>query len=230
MKEFLSNSLYFGLAISLGAYIVGLLLKKKFKLVIFNPLLIAIAITIVVLVILDIDYQSYNNSAKYLSYLLTPATVCLAIPLYEQYSMLKKNMTAILIGILSGVITSGLTIFAMSLMFRLGHIEYVTLLPKSITTAIGIGLSDELNGYIAITVTAIMITGLFGNIAGEFLCRICGIKHPVAKGIAIGTSTHVMGTAKAMEIGEVEGAMSSLSVAVAGIMTVAASIIFEGLI
>ncbi|MBQ7878347.1 MAG: LrgB family protein [Bacteroidaceae bacterium] len=226
----LSDSQYFGLILSLGAYIAGLLLKRKYKLFIFNPLLIAIALTITILVILDIDYQSYNSSAKYLGYLLTPATVCLAIPLYEQFAMLKKNLTAILIGISSGVITSCATIFAMSLIFRLGHVEYVTLLPKSITTAIGIGLSDELNGYIAITVAAIMITGLFGNIAGEFLCRITGVKHPVARGIAIGTSTHVMGTAKAMELGEIEGAMSSLSVAVAGIITVVAAIIFEGLI
>lgn len=230
MKEMLSDSQYFGLILSLGAYIAGLLLKRKYKLFIFNPLLIAIALTITILVILDIDYQSYNSSAKYLGYLLTPATVCLAIPLYEQFAMLKKNLTAILIGISSGVITSCATIFAMSLIFRLGHVEYVTLLPKSITTAIGIGLSDELNGYIAITVAAIMITGLFGNIAGEFLCRITGVKHPVARGIAIGTSTHVMGTAKAMELGEIEGAMSSLSVAVAGIITVVAAIIFEGLI
>lgn len=226
----LSDSQYFGLILSLGAYIAGMLLKRKCKLFIFNPLLIAIALTITILVILDIDYQSYNSSAKYLGYLLTPATVCLAIPLYEQFAMLKKNFTAILIGISSGVITSCATIFAMSLMFRLGHVEYVTLLPKSITTAIGIGLSDELNGYIAITVAAIMITGLFGNIAGEFLCRMTGVKHPVARGIAIGTSTHVMGTAKAMELGEIEGAMSSLSVAVAGIITVVAAIIFEGLI
>ena len=118
----------------------------------------------------------------------------------------------------------------MSLLFRLGHTEYVTLLPKSITTAIGIGLSEELGGYVAITVAAIMITGLFGNITGAVLCRILGIKHPIAKGIAIGTASHVMGTAKAMEIGKTEGAMSSLSVAVAGCMTVGAAIIFEGFI
>ena len=132
-----------------------------------------------------------------------------------------------MIGIASGVITSAVTILILALLFKLNHAQYVTLLPKSITTAIGIGLSEELGGYVAITVSAIMITGLFGNIAGELLCRILGIKHPVAKGIAIGTSTHVMGTAKAMEIGEIEGAMSSLAIAVAGCMTVLASILFE---
>ena len=118
----------------------------------------------------------------------------------------------------------------MALLFALDHTQYVTLLPKSITTAIGIGMAEELGGYVPITVSTIVITGLFGNIAGEALCRIFGITHPIAKGISIGTSTHVMGTAKAMEMGEIEGAMSSLSVAVAGCITVAVAIFFENLI
>lgn len=230
MKEFLGNSIFFGIILTLGAYLLGVVLKRRFNIFIFNPLLVAITISISVLAITGIEYSQYNSGASHISILLTPATVCLAIPLYEQIQLLKKNATAILIGIASGVLTSGITIAAMSILFALGHKEYVTLLPKSITTAIGIGLSQELDGYIAITVAAIIITGLFGNIAGDILCRICGIKHPVAKGIAIGTSTHVMGTSKAMEIGEVEGAMSSLSVAVAGCMTVAAAILFENIV
>ena len=230
MKEILSDSLFFGVGISVGAYLLGTFIKKKCNFFLFNPLLIAITTTIATLLVTGIEYQHYYNGAKYLSYLLTPATVALAIPLYEQVKSLKSNLTAILIGISSGVLTSSVSIFAMSLLFRLGHTEYVTLLPKSITTAIGIGLSEELNGYVAITVSAIMITGLFGNIAGAAICRLFGIKHPVATGIAIGTATHVMGTAKAMEVGEVEGAMSSLSVAVAGCITVGVAIIFEGFI
>ena len=230
MKEILGDSLFFGVGISVGTYILGSMIKKRVNFFLFNPLLLAITMTIATLLVTGIEYREYNNGAKYLSYLLTPATVSLAIPLYEQISVLKKNLTAILIGIASGVVTSGFSIFAMALLFGLGHTEYVTLLPKSITTAIGIGLSQELDGYVAITVSAIMITGLFGNIAGAGICRLFGIKHPIARGIAIGTASHVMGTAKAMEIGEVEGAMSSLSVAVAGCMTVGAAIIFEGLI
>lgn len=230
MKEILGNSLFFGVGISIGTYILGTIIKKKVNFFLFNPLLLAIAMTIATLLITGIEYSEYNNSAKYLSYLLTPATVALAIPLYEQVTILKKNLTAILIGIASGVVTSGFSIFVMALLFRLNHTEYVTLLPKSITTAIGIGLSQELDGYIAITVTAIMITGLFGNIAGEVLCRLLGIKNPIATGIAIGTASHVMGTSRAMEIGKIEGAMSSLSVAVAGCMTVGAAILFKGLI
>ena len=225
-----TGSLFFGVAISIGSYIIGYCLKKKYNYFFFNPLLVAIVSTISILLLFNIEYTEYNNGAKYLSYLLTPATVALAIPLYEQTKLLRKNSTAILIGITSGVLTSFISIFAMALLFALDHTQYVTLLPKSITTAIGIGMAEELGGYVPITVSTIVITGLFGNIAGEALCRIFGITHPIAKGISIGTSTHVMGTAKAMEMGEIEGAMSSLSVAVAGCITVAVAIFFENLI
>lgn len=230
MKEFIGCSVFLGIGATLIAYIIGLLLKKKFKLFIFNPLLVAIALCIALLAVTGIKYEEYNNGAQHISILLTPATVCLAIPLYEQLQLLRKNYIAILIGIASGVLTSGFTIFLMSLLFNLNHTQYVTLFPKSITTAIGIGLSQELDGYIAITVAAIMITGLFGNIAGDMLCKILRIKNNVAQGIAVGTASHVMGTSKAMEMGAVQGAMSSLSVAVAGCMTVLSAILFENLI
>ena len=227
MKELLCNSVYFGVVLSLAAYWVGMLLKKRFRLQVLNPLMIAIALTIIVLLVCGVDYQSYNQSAKYLTYLLTPATVCLAIPLYEQFKLLKQNVTAIMVGISTGVVTALLSIFLMSLLFKLGHQEYVTLLPKSITTAIGIGLSEEMEGYVSITVASIMITGLFGNIAGEMICKLFRITHPIAKGVAFGTSAHVMGTSRAMEIGKVEGAMSSLSIVVAGLLTVLGAILFE---
>lgn len=227
MRDILATSLFFGMGISMGTYLLGVAIKKRVNFFLFNPLLLAIILTIATLLVTGIEYQEYYEGAKYLSYLLTPATVALAIPLYEQVTILKKNPTAILVGIASGVLTSGITIFAMALLFKLGHIEYVTLLPKSITTAIGMDLSAELDGVVPITVSAIMITGLFGNIAGTQLCRLLGIKNPIAKGIAIGTASHVMGTSKAMEIGKVEGAMASLSVAVAGCMTVGAAILFK---
>ena len=230
MKELIGCSVFWGIGATLIAYIIGLLLKKNFKLFIFNPLLVAIALCIALLAVTGIKYEEYNNGAQHISVLLTPATVCLAIPLYEQLQLLRKNYIAILIGIASGVLTSGFTIFLMSLLFNLNHTQYVTLFPKSITTAIGIGLSQELDGYIAITVAAIMITGLFGNIAGDMLCKILRIKNNVAQGIAVGTASHVMGTSKAMEMGAVQGAMSSLSVAVAGCMTVLSAILFENLI
>ena len=217
MKEFLSDSVFFGVAISILAYELGVFLKKKLKLAVFNPLLISIVAVIVFLVAFHIPYESYNEGAKYLSYLLTPATVCLAIPLYEQFELLKQNVAAIFAGLISGVLTSVICVLVLSLLFHFDHAQYVTLLPKSITTAIGMGISDELGGYVTITVAVIIITGIIGNMFGDVICRLCGIKHPIATGLAIGTATHAMGTAKAMEIGEIEGAMSSLSIAVAGL-------------
>ena len=226
MDNALLLSAYFGVFISMVAYFIGELLKKKFKLAIFNPLLIAIVIVIVALKLCNISYDTYYSSAKYLSYLLTPATVCLAIPLYEQFELLKNNWKAVMIGIFSGVIGSLSSVLALALIFSLSHEEYITLLPKSITTAIGMGISEELGGIVTITVAAIVITGIIGNMFAEGICKLCKIEHPIAKGLAIGTASHAMGTAKAMEIGEIEGAMSSLSIAVAGLMTVVGASIF----
>lgn len=227
IKDVFQDSVFFGVFISIVSYIFGMFLKKKLKLAIFNPLLVSTTIIIILLLSLNIDYQDYYDGAKYLSYLLTPATVCLAIPLYEQFELLKGNYKAIICGIFSGVLASLSSVFAMSLLFKLTHEEYVTLLPKSITTAIGMGISEELGGYVDITVAVIIITGIIGNVFAEIICRIFKIKEPIAVGIAIGTSSHALGTAKAIEIGEVEGAMSSLSIAVAGIFTVIGASIFS---
>lgn len=227
MFNFLENSAFFGVAISVISYGIGILLKKKFKLAMLNPLLISIVITIAFLALTGISYEKYDEGAKYLSYLLTPATVCLAIPLYEQLELLKKNWHAVLIGILSGVLSSLGAILGMALMFGFSHEEYVTFLPKSITTAIGMGVSEKLGGYVSISVAAIIITGVLGNIFAEIIFRIFRIREPIAKGIALGTSSHAIGTAKAMELGEVEGAMSSLSIVVAGLITVVGATIFS---
>ncbi len=230
MNEFMLDSAFAGVTISLLTYMIGMALKKKFHSGILNPLLLSIAVTIVLLLSAGVDYDTYNEGAKYLSWLLTPATVCLAIPLYEQLELLKKNWAAVAAGIVSGVLTSLATVFVLALLFGLNHQEYVTLLPKSITTAIGMGVSEELGGYVTITVAVIVITGVLGNILGELVCRIFGIKEPIAKGLALGTSAHAIGTAKAMELGEIEGAMSSLSIAVAGVITVVGASIFANLL
>ncbi len=230
MSNFFESSAFLGVAVSLLSYALGSFLKKKFKTGIFNPLLISIIITIVFLLTCNIDYDTYNDGAKYLSWLLTPATVCLAIPLYQQIELLKKNHKAVLVGILSGVLTSLTTIMILAFIFKLSHKEYVTMLPKSITTAIGIGVSEELGGYVTITVAVIILTGVLGNILAEEICKLFKINHPIAKGIAIGTASHAIGTAKAMELGEIEGAMSSLSIAVSGILTVVGSIGFAKII
>ena len=230
MNHFFEESMFAGVALSLLAYALGVVLKKKFKLGIFNPLLISIAATILVIVFGKVDYEVYHEGAKYLSYLLTPATVCLAIPLYEQWELLKKNVKAVIAGLVTGTITSLTTVFVLALICRLSHEEYVTLLPKSITTAIGMGVSEELGGYVAITVAVIIITGVLGNMLGETICKVFRITEPISKGLAMGASSHAIGTAKAMDMGEIEGAMSSLAIAVSGILTVLLSSIYACLI
>ena len=230
MNQMIINSTTIGVVISVMGYELGLLLKRKFESAIFNPLLISIIFVICCLLLFRVDYDNYNKSAQYLSYLLTPATVCLAIPLYQQIKLLKENVVAIFAGIISGVLTSLVFIFVFALIFNFGHEEYVTLLPKSITTAIGMGISEELGGYVTITVAVIIITGVLGNICGEAVCKIFKITNPVAKGIALGTSSHAIGTAKAMEMGEIEGAMSSLSIVIAGICTMVGASVFANFI
>lgn len=226
MNELVFNSATIGVVLSLAAYEMGVFLKKKTNHPIFNPLLISIILVMVFLVVFGIDYESYNSSAKYLSYLLTPATVCLAIPLYQQLELLKKNFVAIMLGILSGVLTSAGVILAMSILFGLSHEEYVTLLPKSITSAIGMGVSEELGGYVTITVAVIIVTGIFGSLICEMVFRVFRIRNAISRGLALGTSSHAMGTVKALEIGEIEGAMSSLAIVVAGLCTVAGASVF----
>ena len=227
MDSLILSSATVGIVISLLAYEIGLAAQRKWKLAILNPLLISIILVIGFLVLFHVEYDSYNNSAQYLSYLLTPATVCLAIPLYLQLDLLKKNIGAILIGVFSGVLASLGSVLAMTVLFGLDHKQYVTMLPKSITTAIGMGVSEELGGYVTITVAVIIITGVIGNMSAEFICKMFRIKSPISRGLAIGTASHAVGTARAMELGEVEGAMSSLAIVVCGLCTVVGASIFS---
>ena len=228
MKEILCNSAYFGVTVSLIGYGAGIMLKKKFKYAFLNPLLISIIFVIGVVMLCGVDYESYENSAQYLSYLLTPATVCLAVPLYQQMTLLKKNLAAVACGILAGVLASLGSVLLLAFLFGLEHDVYVTLLPKAITTAIGMGVSEELGGLVTITVAVIIVTGVIGYVIGEAVCKLFRIYEPIAKGLALGTSSHAIGTAKALEMGEVEGAMSSLAIAVAGLLTVIGASVFAG--
>mgnify|MGYP001132065303 CR=1 FL=1 len=228
MKDFLTNSVFLGGVTSLLAYEIGTLLKKKFKLAIFNPLLIAVICVMAVLILFHIDYDTYNEGGQYISYLLTPATVSLAVPLYRQIELLKNNIKAVAAGILSGVLASMVGVYILARAFHLNSQLYVTLLPKSITTAIGMGVSEELGGLVTITVAVIIITGVLGNVIAEAVLKVAKIEEPIAKGLALGTSAHAIGTSKAMELGPVEGAMSSLAIAVAGLLTVIAASVFAG--
>ena len=230
MIDFLINSSMFGVALSLVAFWIGLFVRKKTGLSILSPLVTATAIIIVFLVLTGIEYETYDEGASLLRYFLTPATVCLAIPLYQKLQMLKDNFLAIMAGIVAGVLVSALSILAMCLWFNFDHQMYVTLLPKSITTAIGISASKELGGIVALTTASIIITGNVGGMFAEVIFKLFGIKEPISKGLALGTGSHVMGTSKAMEIGELEGAMGSLAIAVAGVITVVVLPIFAEII
>ena len=223
----LSNTVYWGVLISIGSYLLGKYLQKRFHIILFNPLLFSTVFTVIFLLVFKIDYNTYYEKADYLYYLLTPTTVCLAIPLYEQIKPLKANFSAIIIGISAGVLASLCSILIFSVMFHFSHEMYLTLLPKSITAAMGMSVSEELGGIPSLTVPIIIMTGITGNIIAEKVCKLLRIKEPIAKGIAIGSASHAMGTAKAMEMGEIEGAMSSLSIAVAGVLTVIGASIFS---
>ncbi len=220
MNGFVENSAYFGLALSVGAYLLGCGVRRKWNCAVFNPLLIAVILVTALLAIAGIPYKSYDSGAKYLSYFLTPATVCLAVPLYKQTAMLKKFALPIAAGIFAGVAASAVSVFIMSKVLGVGHTIYVTLLPKSITTAIGMGVSLEAGGIVTITVVSIILTGILGSIIAEPVFKLCRITDPIAKGLALGVSSHAIGTVKALEIGETEGAMSSLAIAAAGLATV----------
>ena len=226
MNAFFASSATAGFVLSLLSYELGVWIRKKTRSDLANPLLISIALCILFLLATGVEVEQYQKSAGYLSYFLTPATVALAIPLYKQLELLKGNLKAILLGVLSGTLASLATVLVLCLVLRLGHETYVTLLPKSITTAIGLGVSRELGGNETITVAMIIITGVQGNILARGMARLLKIKSPVARGLMIGTASHAIGTAKAMEMGEVEGAMSSLAIVVAGLMTVVGASVF----
>ena len=222
----LENSVFFGVLISLGSYGIGMWLKRKTGLSLMNPLFVAITLVICILLLFNIDYPTYKRGADVISYMLTPATICLAVPLYQQVELLKKNYKEVLAGVTSGRLSSLVSILILAMLFHLDHATYVTFLPKSITTAIGIGVSEELGGCVAVTVVVIIVTGVIGNIFAEKFLRLIKIEEPIAKGIAIGSASHAVGTSKAMEMGAVEGSMSSLSIVVCGIMTVIGASIF----
>ena len=230
MESIAGTSLYFGMLLSVGAYLFGVWLKKKTGLSILNPLLVAIIAVILFLKVFHVSYEAYNKGGEYLSYFLTPATVCLAIPLYKQLELLLNNKLAVGASILTGVLGSAGSVLVMAKAFGLNHQIYVTLLPKSITTAIGMGVSEEAGGIVTLTDVSIIVTGIIGNIIADLVFQLLKIEEPMAKGLALGTSAHAIGTARALELGEVEGAMSSLAIAVAGVLTVIVVPLISGMI
>lgn len=229
MKELFMNSALFGVTLTISTFLLGDVIHRKTHFFLFSPLLVSVTCCIVTLILAKIPYENYCRGGDWIGFFLTPSTVCLAFPLYEQFEKLKKNWYAILGGIISGVLSNLTFIFVMCMIFKIGHREYVSLLPKSITTAIALALTDEFHGFVPITVMMVIISGNMGNLFAPQLCKIFHIKNPVARGIATGTSSHALGTAKAIEMGDIEGAMSGLSIAVSGLLTVVFAPIFANL-
>ena len=219
MNEFLSQLPMFSLVLTLGAYQIGLFFQKKWRSPLCNPLLISVALIVAVLLVTGFSVEQYQVDMKIFSWLITPATVALAVPLYEHLQKLKKNLPAILAGVAAGAIAALASVFALCAVFSLDKQTTVSLLPKSITTAIGMAVSGQNGGIEALTSLVIAFTGIVGCITGPILCKLLKLEHPVAQGVAFGTAAHVIGTAKASELGSIQGAVSSLSLAVAGILT-----------
>jgi len=219
MEELISTP-YFGLIISILTFELGIYLNKKTNLSLFNPLLVSIVLTISILVAFNIDLQIYNQGGDLLSFFLGPATVILAVPLYNRLELLKTNYKAILIGITTGTLTGIVSIIYLTKLFKLDVGVGLAMIPKSVTTPIGMEISKQIGGISSITVAAIILTGILGAVIGPFICNLFGIKNKVAVGIAIGTSSHAVGTSRAIELGETEGAMSGLAIGIAGLITV----------
>ncbi len=213
------NSPLFGILLSLVAFEIGVTISKKFKYSFLNPLLIANILIVGFLLTTGISLESYNVGGDYISVMLSPATVVLAVPLYRQISKLKQFWKPILAGIFAGSLTSLACVIVASKLIGLSDTLMLSLLPKSITIPMGSVVSAQIGGIPPVTIIAITITGITGAVAAPAVCRFCRIKHKVAQGIAIGTASHALGTTKAMEMGEVQGAMSSLSIGVAGLFT-----------
>ena len=232
LDQIASGIPFFGMFLCAAVYLLAIWLREKTRLSVMNPFFVSCVLLILILLVTGITPETFSQGklladgsrdgtgAKFFQIMLTPATVCLAIPLYEKLEYLKKYPLAIMCGIVSGAVTSLITVYAIANIFSLTQAEYVTLLPKSITTAIGMVVSEKLGGSVPGTAALIALTGIFGNVIAGSVMKLFRITHPVAVGLACGTSAHAIGTTRAHEFGEVEEAMSGLSIAICGILTV----------
>lgn len=219
MSEFFAGSDFFAVALTLVIFSLASLCQQKWKLAILNPILLSGLAVIGVLKLLSIPNSVYQEGCRFLNFLLTPATICLAVSFYEQFQNLKRHLLAVTAGVIAGTIASIGTVWLLSRAFGLEQALTLSLLPKSITTAIGVVLSQEIGGIAAITTAAIVITGIVGNMIGPICCKFFRLKSEVAQGVAFGTASHVIGTSKASQLSSLTGAVSSLALTIAGVVT-----------
>ena len=218
MEKLLNNEV-FGLILTIFVYLFFIKVCNRFKNPLLNPLLLTTIGIIGILVVFKIPIEYYEFGGNYIKFFLGPATIVLALPLYRQLHLLKKHLMPILIGVFVGSLTSLISVYFLSKILNLNLEILISLLPKSITTPIGMSISETYGGIVSLTITAIVITGITGSITAPWIIKIAKIKSDVAKGIAIGTASHAVGTSKAIEMGETIGAMSGLAIALAGTIT-----------
>lgn len=226
----LAQSPFFGIALTVGAYWVGVRVQKRTGLVICNNMIISVALIIAVLVLFDIPYEAYYQGGSLINLFLGPATTCLAVTVYAKRELLRRYWLPVLVGCLTGVVVSVGSVLAMCRLFGLDAVMTASLLPKSVTTPIATAVSEAHGGISAITVAAVIFTGILGNLAAPFLGRLFRVRDPLAEGLGIGACSHAMGTAKALELGETQGAMSGLAIGVCGIFTALAALFFDALL
>jgi predicted murein hydrolase (TIGR00659 family) len=221
------SSPFFGIVLSVAAYCIGVFLQKKTRSVAVNPLLIAVLLIICFLSLFNIPLSSFNQGGDFITLFLTPATAVLALPIYRQIQLLKKNLLPVLVASAAGSAVSMGSIYLLCQLFQLDQTMTASLLPKSVTTPIAIEVSSALGGIPSITVAAVVFTGILGAVLSPLLIKLFRVDNPVAAGIAIGASSHAVGTSKAIELGEVQGAMSGIAIAVSGLFTVLFALILQ---
>lgn len=226
----LTESPFFGVALTVAAYWLGTKIQKKTGLVICNSIIIAVTLLIAVLSVFHIPYEAYYQGGSIINMLLGPATACMAVTIYAKLDLLKKNWLPVLLGCLAGTVTSIGSILVMCRLFGLDAAMTASLLPKSVTTPIASAVSESHGGVVSITVAAVIFTGILGNLAAPFLVKLFRVKDPLAAGLGIGACSHAIGTAKALELGETEGAMSGLAIGVCGIITALLALGFDWLL
>lgn len=227
MREAVFSSPFFGITLSLAAYCIGVMICRRTSLAICNPLLISYLIIIPTLLLAGIPLEWYENGGDLIDMFLSPATAVLALTVYRQRKLVRRHIIAIAAGTVAGCVTSITTVCAMCRLLSLDGIVTASLLPKSITTPMAIAVSQSLGGIGPLTVLAVIFTGILGSILAPLMTRVFRIRDEVVQGIAIGASSHAVGTGKAIEMGEIQGAMSSISLVISGILTVLVSIPFS---
>ncbi len=219
MIEFLSNSPSFGVVLTMTSFLVAYLINRRWPTPFTTPLFLGTLLVILVLVSTGISYTSYNQSAKYLTYFLVPVTVCFAVPMYKQLPLLRRYAFPVLLSVIIGVICSVLSVIFICIFFGLGDILARSLVSISVTTAIAIGITEKLGGVVALTVSSVIVTGILGASVSDIVCRKLGLRNAISRGLAIGNASHAAGTTKAMQMGPIEGAFSSLAIVLSGVFT-----------